>query len=331
MKTLYNIYESLLDDEDIVMTNADKSARDSVVAEMIKLLQDLSEMKRWRIGQTLTGRMEGSTLCLDCRNTFTINEAVMKVILRYKDLLKFDSFKSISPLQFIGIDNLQEHFQTISAPSIEVSAINYLKDIHINIIESDILAHQRRGFKSVYGFNFYMKNVTMTVDRNVNGAHIEIDCMPAFFNCKFEGFTTLRIHKKELFKIPSALNTIDQLFDKKYKARVATYDVLPVIKSCSARNLRAIANGMLKTKYKQYGLKGDPYIKFKPNAKLDMLFEDIKCLGNIELIQLADDDVYFNFWNLDVSPAKEKLLNTNSGVNPMSCELPNENWLLNIY
>lgn len=324
MKNLYDIYEGIFDDD-----IEDQVENDLIQDTCNKLKDELMQLRNWRSWRLGNGawsiRMEGDTLVLKTSRYTYIDQDAFDVFMKYKPILKFNHFKSNRNLTIERLDNIHELFKTIEVTFLDLSIVNIVRDVDFKFVGQ---VPRESCIQCEYSYNFYFKNVNIdATEFNGGGSKMYFSEIPAFFNTTVKGVQKIDIYSANQFSNNKQQAIMNQLFDTNYKIPVEKFDRTTTNKTCTARNLRAIKNGMCQSRYPMYNLSDIKYIKFKPNVSMDTLIEGISDLRDLYAVVIRDNDVRFGFHNTAKMKSNPK---SSKYEDPMEERLPNSDWVLTI-
>lgn len=320
MKSIYNIYEGILDDNwvDTVETS-------SIEDQCLSMMDELSGCETWRrwkvVGGSFKLKMEKDTLVISSPKNIVIDRASRPIFEKYSSILKYKHIKTNALLVISG-ESISDFVNSVTCPSIRFSAVPEVKDFMIFI---DGISNHEAIMCEYSDVNF--KNVKIKVLRGYSSYNkMYSHGLPSFENCTVEGIGSLQIYGPSIFSLNRTLAWINQIFDTKHKMEIESLGSTPVNKLCQMRNIRAVAMGMKTGKYNS-----NPniysYLKIKDSFKLDNLIE-VSGFDQLTEIDIRDNDVVLKLSNFDFRTDREDYIKNGSPFvcTPLRAVLPNDNW-----
>jgi hypothetical protein len=337
MKTLY---ESLLDDEDVLDKNTDIAVADSLLKQLDKSISDTNYHSLYSSGKTNSTDERGSyiednTLILDYKSAkaarSTINNGTIKILDELHKLTKFDSIKKISGGLRAGSAIAIEHL--LELPS-------YIKNIYTD--NSYILYNNCRN--AIKNLNFYLSpgshhgafRASGMINETISNVRFEIttksnlifDYLPVFSNVTGINVQNICIYDGLLFYHDEILKRIDDIFDQSYKAKY--YDLKKedyVFRKTNFKTMRAnFANN------KRYILDKDlgPAFKINPKFKLKDFLDVSKFDNTLTNIIIREDKIGLTITK-DTNSINALCAHTNHKDKYIQ-QLPNDpDWTLCVY
>lgn len=337
MKTLY---ESLLDDEDILDKNTDIAVADSLLKQLDKSISDANYYSLYSFNKTNDTNERGSyiednTLILDYKSAKAalsiFNNGTIKILDELHKLTKFDSIKKISGGLRAGsaivLKNLSE------LPS-------YIKNVYTD--NSCVTYNSCRN--AIKNLNFYLSpgsnhcafRASGMINETISNVRFEIttksslifDYLPVFSNVTGINVQNICIYDGLLFYHDEILKRIDDIFDQSYKAKY--YDSKKedyVFRKTNFKTMRAnFANN------KRYILDKDlgPAFKINPKFKLKDFLDISKFDNTLTNIIIREDKIGLTITK-DTNSINAICVRTNHKDKYIQ-QLPNDpDWTLCVY
>ena len=296
-----NLYESVLDDFDIFSDNADKMAIQDILNELKGEMCNTDHWKKWRMGNSAMGvKLQDDELIIDTvgGKHIYIGADIFNILKKYKEMLKFNKLRTNQYIYLHIPGDIDELFSDITCPHLKVSSMKELKNIKLHFIPP------RQG-AVVFSWDIAPHGITLqniTMDATLSACRMEFSRIPTFKNVQAdENLFRIFIYDPKEFSDPNTLTTIDSILDTKYKMHIMTMGVVPVDKKCTTRNIRAVANGIDKCKYKDNSRFDDAgsrkyfsYIALQDKATINDII-DISKFKGIDIIDIKDDVITFTF------------------------------------
>ena len=303
MKTLY---ESLLDDEDVLDKNTDIAVADSLLKQLDKNLIDANYHSLYSSSKTNSTDERGSyiednTLILDYKSAKAsqsiFNNGTIKILDELHKLTKFDSIKKISNgygTAAIVLKNLSELPPYIKNVYTDNSCITYnscrnaIKNLNFYLSPESRHGSRVRNvaFRSYGMINETISNVRFEITTK---SSLTFDYLPIFYNVTGINVYNICIYDGLLFYHDDALKRIDDIFDQSYKAKY--YDSKKedyVLRKTNFKTMRAnFANN------KRYILDPDygPAFKINPKFKLKDFLDISKFDNTLTNIIIREDKI----------------------------------------
>ena len=277
MKTLYNIYESLLDDEETLSGNTDKTVVDTILQEMVEKIikEDSSLYNKLSFSldkNELTAHTSGKALDID--------KPILEIFKEYKKILRYNHLIIENVLLLRCFGDLPEIFEKITTPRISYCTDEDIHDIHFHFSDDVRASKWDRAFSQFVSptiNGLVWKNVTITASEK-NNRLMDLFNIPQFINCKISGIKCLDIdpaQKGELIKGTDLVNRMDSLLDNSHKFTVIPKDSSKPItkKKCTFKTLVTVSKGWHDFKYAKNG--DERYIQFDKDFDMSNLIGDM--------------------------------------------------------
>lgn len=354
MKTLY---ESLLDDEDILDKNTDTAVADSLLKQLDKNLIDANHHFLYSSSKTNDtiehgSYIEDNTLILDYKSTKSVqsifNNGTIKILDELHKLTKFDSIKKVSNdcgtaalTAALVIKNLSELPSYIKNIYTDDSCITYnscrnaIKNLNFYLSPGS-----HSAFRSYGMIDETISNVRfeITTKNSSNGSKsfkllskpnsLIFDYLPVFSNVTGINVYNICIYDGLLFYHNETLKRIDNIFDQSYKAKY--YDSKKedyVLRKTDFKTMRAnFANN------KRYILDKDlgPAFKINPKFKLKDFLDISKFDNTLTNIIIREDKIGLTITK-DTNSINALYIKTNHKDKYIQ-QLPNDpDWTLCVY
>jgi hypothetical protein len=296
-----NLYESVLDDFDIFSDNADKMAVRGILNELKEEMCNTDQWKKWRIGNSAMGvKLQGDELFIDTvrGRRIYIGDEIFNILKKYKEMLNFNKLRTSQYIVLHISGDIDDLFSDITCPQLRVSSMKELKNIKLHFIPPIQNAVVFSWDNAPHG----IKLQDITMDATLSACKMEFSRIPTFTNVQAdENLFRINIYAPKEFTDPNTLTTIDSILDTKYKMHIMTMGVVPVDKKCTTRNIRAVANGIDKCKYKDnwrfddtHSRKYFSYIALQDKATINDIV-DISKFKGLDIIDIRDDVITFTF------------------------------------
>lgn len=299
MKTLYNIYESLLDDEDVLMANADKTV---VQVYLDQLNAIVLQQNHWRGGNWV--KIEDSTLMLgdnDVHVTFTLNKEGAKIIEQINKLTPINTIKCHYIKFYDGQLLDGEIIKKYTAWKVEFIRSRNVSNVTFDLTlwSSNLHFGMARLVSEFDKLTF--KNCHIILPGKDLGDSLKFGEIPVFNNCKVEGCYMIFIYDPSLFLEKETVEGIEKIIDPTY-----TYEVWDnkkqdmIVRKANAKTLWATVHNQKRYDIIETGLrKGNPVMPYKvrDNAKVKDFIDVTQFDNLLHYISIRDNNCRMILYN----------------------------------
>lgn len=332
MKTLYNIYESLLDDEDVLMANADETVVNGLLEQLNNLVL---QQNRWSGGMWV--KMEGSTLVFggeDTRVEFELDKKGAEIIKQISIITPIDSIVchhiNFTDEQLLDGKLIKEYTAWKARFSPRVKSVSNVT-FNLTLWTSNMHFGMGRLTADLGGVDF--KNCHIIMPGKEFGDSMRFGEIPSFKNCKVEGCYMIFIYDPNLFLDKESIAGIEKIIDPTY-----TYEVWDdkkhdmVTRKANAKTLWATVHNQKRYDLTETSLrKGELVIPYKvrENAKVKDLIDVTQFDNCLHRISIHDNNCRMILYNQSNDTHHWRKYNHKKYYNS---QIPGDpDWLVSVY